>query len=190
MRQLARNAEVSERAAWALALDSMEATGPGPRPTGTRRVPAAPMSPLAMLVAARAAAREGRPTDALALTEPLLGADPADLLGDPFARSFLYLWRAEWLEAAGRWQEAARTLLWYQNSDITGWAQGPAQAGDVDGVLSAMARLRRGRLLVDHDARIEGCGDLTRVAELWRDADPGYSPLRHDLDDSRRVCPR
>jgi tetratricopeptide (TPR) repeat protein len=192
LQQLARSPEVGERARWVLSLDSMAMRPGAPRPAeaSVRRVLRNPASPLAILASAVAAAREGRRADALALTEPLLGAATGDQLGDPFARSLLYLWRAEWLEWFGHREEADRTLLYYQNSDLQGWAQGLAQAGDVDGALSAYARLRRGLLLLEHAPQAEGCRELARVAELWRDADADFAALRYEVDERRRVCTR
>ena len=190
MLQLARNPEVGERARWVLALDSMEPGPGGPRPEvpSTFRIAGRAASPLAVLASAAEAARHGRRADAVALTESLLGASPGDQLGDPFARSLLYLWRAQWLEGLGRWQDADRTLLYYQNSDLEGSAPGLAQAGDVDGALSGLARLRRGLLLLDHGRQVEGCGELARVAELWRHAEPDYAAVRRDLAERRRDC--
>jgi serine/threonine protein kinase/tetratricopeptide (TPR) repeat protein len=191
--QLSADSRVGVRTWWTLALASIDrGDSAAAAPWLTRLAAAAARDSAAArlhgLLQAFRAGRAGRLEVALTLSRPLLRYHPSIRAGDPFARSVLYLYRAEWFERLGRWQEASRTLVWFLNADIDGWAPAEAQAGEIDAVAGVLARLRRGALLLDHDQSSEACRDLRRVAELWRDADPGYAALKQRLGGLLRRC--
>lgn len=127
------------------------------------------------------------PESALVHSTPLLGLEP-ETVADPFARSVLYLSRARWQEQLGQLDAAERTLLWQESSDFEGMAKGEAQPVDVDGALSGLTRLRRGRVLLELGRRDEGCPLLRRVRELWNGAEPVFTPMRQELDSRMVEC--
>jgi hypothetical protein len=137
-------------------------------------------------------AQLGRVTHAIALSNPLLAYDSSGTVEDPFARSVLHLARARWFLALADSAAADRELLWYENSDsgIEGWVQREVQPGEIDGVLSAFARLQRARLARDRGNRAFGCELALRVRELWRDAEPSYAGLRSEADSVAQGCTR
>jgi hypothetical protein len=175
---------VQVRAIWTLAGDAIL--------RGDRAAAQAWMMRLGTLRADPAAGRllrllqaldEGRralPESALVHSAPLLALEPGPAT-DPFARSVLYLSRAQWQLQRVQLDSAERTLRWQENSDFDGMAMGEAQPVDVDGALSGLTRFRRGRVLLDLDRRDEGCALLQRVQELWSEAEPVLAPLRHEL---------
>jgi hypothetical protein len=114
--------------------------------------------------------------------------DPPDL----FARAAFHLHRGAWLAALGDPRAADREWLWSESSDIGGWPQGPAQAGEIDGMLGVYARLLRGQSLLRADAgaaeRVRGCAYLKRVAELWGGAEPAFGTLAARADSLLQRC--
>jgi tetratricopeptide (TPR) repeat protein len=195
LEQLERDSLIGARAAWALALDALDRGDPAAAQPSLARLSArAPRDSaaarLSLLLKGFATGRAGRFEEALAQTQPLLRYNQAVRVGDPFARTVLYLLRAEWFERLGRWQEAERTLLWYQNSDIDGWAEGVAQAGDADAALGGIARFRRGLLLLEHADAAQGCRELKRLNQLWQRADSGYAGLKRELATRLVACRR
>jgi tRNA A-37 threonylcarbamoyl transferase component Bud32 len=129
---------------------------------------------------------------ALALTDSLELAFNATEPPDPFARAAFHLERGAWLVAAGDNRAAEREWLWSEGSDIEGWPHGPAQAGEIDGMLGVYARFLRGQMLVRKDAgaadRTRGCAYLKRVAELWSGAEPAFGALSARADSLLRGC--
>ena len=101
----------------------------------------------------------------------MLRIDASGLVRDPFARAVLYLHRGDWLLALGDSTAAQRAWLWSDAWDVEGWPQGGAQAGEVDAALSALARLRRAGLALARGPDDEACRLVSRVRELWADAE-------------------
>src|SRR5262249_55230291 len=118
---------------WARELGAFLATDPNARP-------------LQQLLQALVIARAGRPDSAATLALPLLQYNPRGLGGDPFARALLHLKLGDWLAARGDAAGAERAWLWTEAWDVSGWPEREIQAGEVDVAVSAVARLRRGRL--------------------------------------------
>jgi hypothetical protein len=146
-------------------------------------------TPLAALAAAADEAARGRLDSALARTAPLLRSDGSGLVRDPFARAILYLRRGDWQLAAGDSTAAERSWLWTDAWDVEGWPQGTAQAGEVDGALAAVARLRRAGLsLAKRGRNGEACRLVARVRQLWSGAEPMLAPLRAVADSHQKVC--
>src|SRR5262249_54986844 len=139
---------------------------------GKTRNPAAHR--LHMLLAAFDSAAAGHFQAALTATDSLMSYDPVNRQGDPFARAVLYLSRGEWLINLQQWKKAEATLLWYENGDIDGWGQREAQAGMVDGAISAVARIRRAGALRALGNTKAACAHVSRVAQLWSEADPSF----------------
>jgi hypothetical protein len=182
---------LGRRAGWALAMaahargDTAEAVRWEARIADADSSAAAPA--LKRLAAAVQEARRGRPDSALARTASLLRVDPNGLVSDPFARAILYLRRGEWLLATGDSTGAARMWQWSDAWDIEGWPQGPAQAGEVDAALGAVARLRLAGLTMG-SRRGDACALVARVRELWADAEPAFDTLRAVADSYQKVC--
>jgi tetratricopeptide (TPR) repeat protein len=142
------------------------------------------------LAAGLAAAQTGDFRGALAQTDSLLQHDAAWLAEAPFARALLYLRRGEWLAAAGDRAGADRAWTWYEQSDVEGWPQRAAQAGEVDVVVGVYARLRRAELAVQRGDRAAACALGERVRELWADAEPAYAALLRRAEAVTTGCPR
>jgi hypothetical protein len=51
------------------------------------------------------------------------------------------------------------------------------QSGEVDAVLSGLARLDRAELAMEQGQHDRGCRLVRRVRSLWKDADPVFAPL-------------
>lgn len=122
------------------------------------------------------------PAAALSATDELIALDRPDPGEDVFARSLTHLERARWLVRLDRDSLAERELLWYENSDTYRLPIGEAQKTEVDAVASVPARIERARLLARRGERDAACRHLTRVRQLWTDADSSMSPVRHRAD--------
>jgi hypothetical protein len=146
---------------------------------------------LLLLLEAIAAAHRGHPDSGLALSAPLLAYDSTGAVEDPFSRAVLHLRRADWSLAQGDSAAADRELLWYENSDtgIEGWIHTELQPGEVDAMLSAIARLRRARLALARNDPVVACPWLLRLSELWRDAEPAFTPLVTEARALAGRCP-
>jgi hypothetical protein len=191
LERLTEDSEVRARALWSLALAAVAGgrEGEAESMTTTLAVLARDDSGAARLLTLLDAERAGRADSlevALRRSHPLLVFDPVVRAGDPFARSLLYLRRAEWLERLGRLEDAKRTLWWADNSDVDGWAQHEAQTGDVDAALNALAWLRLAELEHQTGDSASACRRLRRVQEHWRDAEPEYRSLREAV--ARRLA--
>jgi hypothetical protein len=129
--------------------------------------------------------RRGDLEGALAASRSIFLLDSASYRMGPFARSAVHLARGEWQRALGRWTEADREWLWYENADYLGWPVGPPQAGEVDALFSGVARLRRAELAAEHLDREWACAQLDRVAVLWRDSEAAWQGLERRVADTR-----
>ncbi|MFL5476891.1 MAG: protein kinase domain-containing protein [Gemmatimonadales bacterium] len=130
--------------------------------------------------------------EALALSDSLDTAMNATRPADPFARSAFHLLRGDWSLALGDTARAEREWRWHENSDIVGWPTGFPQAGEIDGMLGVLARLRRSRLLLRPAAsaveRKYGCAMAGRVVELWSGAESVMNPLLEEARTLSRSC--
>ena len=171
---------VASRAAWALAV---EANARGDTTTANRlggALAAASARHLSRLLGALQQSARGRPDSAIALTEPLLAYDTVGAVNDPFARSVLYLNRAQWFLAMGDTAAADATRLWYLNSDsgIDGWPQYALESGEIDGMLGVQARLVQAEFDLTRGRRVSACLLAGRVRELWKNAEPAFRPFQ------------
>jgi hypothetical protein len=187
--------EFGARAAWALALGSGAAgDSAAARQWGERLDPDSPRgAALAGLARALEEAGRGRPEQALRISDSLRRHFNVTHPPDPFAGAVFHLLRGDWLLSQGHPARADREWLWYEGGDFDGWPAGPAQAGEIDGALGVYARLKRGaagmasaRSAADSSA---ACGWITRVTELWREAEPVMKPLVARADSLARSCP-
>ncbi|NIR43820.1 MAG: protein kinase [Gemmatimonadetes bacterium] len=106
------------------------------------------------------------------------GSTPTARLGDPFARSVLHLKRGDWYAAIGDLEAADREWTWYEAVDVEGFpAAEPAQAGEIDWALGTYGRFRRGMAAFERGDFDAACRHLTRVVELWSDADGSHAAL-------------
>src|SRR6266540_2488663 len=133
--------------------------------------------PLTTLLAADAAARQDRPLAALQLTDALTSLQ-ADSLGDPevvdpFFRTLLHLFRADWYVRRQDRDGAERELRWYQNNDVFGRPSGPPQVADVDWGFSTLARWRLAQLLDGADDS-RACDLYREVRRDWADGEALY----------------
>ena len=160
---------------WARELEASQATNPNARP-------------LYQLLQALVVANAGRPDSAVTLAIPLVQYNMRGLGGDPFARALLHLRLGDWLAAHGDAAGAERTWLWTEAWDVIGWPEREIQAGEVDVAVSAVARLRRGRLALAQGRAGAGCVHLKRVRELWAQAEPELDQVRAGLDSLARSC--
>jgi tetratricopeptide (TPR) repeat protein len=185
VRLMLQDSVIAPRAAWALTVADIK----GDRiPTGDlvgllarRATHDIGADRLLRLVHALEFGHAGRYQEALASSDTLIRAGPVIRVGDPFARAVLYLHRAEWQLRLGRPEEAVRTLGWVEHTDLDGWAQGEAQAYDVDLALSALVRARLAKVLQDSGRSGEACAVARRVRELWRGAEPDFAAWRDTL---------
>jgi hypothetical protein len=133
---------------------------------------------------AQARALAGDPAGALARTDsvrvPFESANPADR----FAGAAFHLMRGDWYAALGRRTQADAEWLWYEATDVEGWPEGLAQAGEIDAALGVFARLKRARLLLSPGGTpadsARGCTHLARVRELWSRPEPAVAPLARE----------
>jgi hypothetical protein len=128
--------------------------------------------------------------EALDVTAPLQAYDTAAVVTDPFARSLLYLRRVEWSLAIGDSSGADRARLWYQNSDsgIDGWPQFGLESSDIDNLLGVYARLLQAEADLSRGRTATACPLLSRVREIWSDAEPAFLPLRERADHAWKGC--
>ena len=161
------------RAAWMLIVVE-QARGSGD-PPGLPLLPGE-TSPrvLTTLLLARAAAARGAYDSALSATNALTG-DPVRLGDDPFFRTVLHLSRASW-RARGPYPATATVdLMWYENSDLSGYPTGDPQAAEVDWAFGSLAQWRLGEILERSGTDPEGaCRAYRVVARLWATGEPAY----------------
>jgi tetratricopeptide (TPR) repeat protein len=142
-----------------------------------------------VLLAAMVAAGSGSPDSALVISAPALASDSAGYAPDPFFRAALHLLRGEWQVAAGRPDEADRSWLWYENTDVVGWPDAEAQPAEVDWALGSWARVRRAALASAAGRQHDACALGRRVLELWRGAEPPTARVADSLRASLASCP-
>ena len=182
------------RAAWALgfAAYAVGDTAEGQRWRMRLRTGAIQDQPLERFLGALALAGRNDWGGALSLTDSLEVYFNATDSPVPFARAAFHLQRGAWLVAAGDRRGGDREWLWYEAADIEGWPQGPAQAGEIDGMLGVFARFLRGEALLHPQAngsdRARGCAYLKRVVQLWGESDAGFQGLVQRADSLQQTC--
>jgi len=92
------------------------------------------------LLAAASAGARGAYREAMRNSDPLVAADEAPQVVDPFGRSILHLMRGHWAAALGDQRAAACEWRWTDNADFQGWSTGPAQPAEVDWVVARHAK--------------------------------------------------
>jgi hypothetical protein len=192
---LAADSVTAARALWALALRHL-AIGDTPRfeQARARLDRLAPAAPLGVLLRAAGAGARGRPAAAMAISDSVRPQFAVNQPPDPFAGAVFHVLRAEWLAAAGDARAADREWRWYEASDFDGWPAGEPQAGEIEATFATYARWRRGSALLAGAASAAdtaaACALLVRVAELWRDAEPGMASLASAANERAGRCPR
>ena len=178
-------------AAWALAVDALARrdTAAGHHWQGIVAGDDSADGSLGVLLAAMAAAGNGRPDSALLISEPALARDSAGYAPDPFFRATLHLLRGDWQVASGQPDEADRSWLWYENTDAVGWPDKEAQPAEVDWALGSWARVRRASLASAAGRQGDACALGRRVLEIWHDAEPPTARLADSLRTSLASCP-
>ena len=188
------------RAAWALGLDAL---GRGDSAGGRRmrerlRTLGAGGGPLDLVLAGLEASARGRSDAALTVTAPALDYDSAGRAPDPFLRAALHLLRGQWLASGGKLEEADRSWLWYENTDVVGWHSAEAQPADVDWALGPAAGARRAALvlgrgerpaLVFHGGdRAGACTLAARTLAFWKTPEPAVALAADSLRLLTRGC--
>jgi hypothetical protein len=190
---LARDSALAPRAAWALGLAAYAAgdTTEGRRWT-TRLATGTGNQALERYLSALALAARREWHAAISLADSLETAFNVADPPDPFARAVFHLQRGAWFTAVGDRRGADREWRWYEASDIDGWPHGPAQAGEVDGMLGVYARLIRSEAQLHPKAevalRTRGCAHVRRVVELWDEADETFQELKERADSLLHTC--
>ncbi|MEE9207506.1 MAG: hypothetical protein V3U67_03890, partial [Gemmatimonadota bacterium] len=168
--------EIRRRAAWMLTLLAQRA--------GDEREAAAyrdlfedePGRTLKTLRDATRAASAGRWAQALDISDQLQAYEGASEAPDPFFRSLLHLFRAEWHTRQNDVQGALRELRWHENNDVEGPPAGEPQPAEVDWAFGTLARWQRAQLLDRLEERgPEMCNAYLAVARLWADGDARYA---------------
>ena len=183
---------IAAQAAWTLAAASYARGDTAAGTVAEARFAGRPAAPgtayLGAILSAMSAAARGRLDSAVLATDTLFMDDRSGTLGGPFARAVLYLERGRWLRALGRPADAEAAWLFHENSYLRGWPLGETQSGEVDAVLSGLAKLLRGELAMDQGRRDHGCTLLRRTLELWRDADRAFVPLVQRAGRAAATC--
>ncbi|HET7471359.1 MAG TPA: hypothetical protein VFJ81_16875 [Gemmatimonadales bacterium] len=182
LEQLAEDSVVGARAAWTLAFAASSRGDSAAAARWRARVPAE--AALGILLDAQARGLQGDFAGAIAQSDvarvPFEAAHPAD----GFAGAAFHLLRGEWFAALGQRSRADAEWLWYEATDVEGWPEGLAQAGEIDAALGVFARLKRARLLLAPGAApadsARGCAHVARVLELWSRPEPGMAPLARE----------
>lgn len=190
---LSADPALGSRATWALALGALAAGDTVDSARWRDSLRAGGRAPdLQRLLSAMLVAARGQWQAALATSDSVSVAMNATKPPDPFARSVFHLERGRWLSESGQRVGADREWLWYESSDVEGWPQGAMQAGEVDGMLGVYARLLRARALLRPGAsrpeQQAGCAYISRVSQLWSQADPHLRSLVNEADSLVRSC--
>jgi tetratricopeptide (TPR) repeat protein len=191
LRSVAESDANGARALWALAVEAY-ARGDSVTANGyTVRLTQPGSIRLRQLLDALQDAAAGRPAQALERSEPLISYAGPDAVQDPFARSVLYLHRMRWQLALGDSAAAARSRLWYLNSDsgIEGWPQNAVEAGEIDGILGVYARLLQAEADRAAGDLKSACSLARRVRQLWHHAEPAFDELKRRADSAAMGCP-
>jgi serine/threonine protein kinase len=193
LRETAWGSTTRFRAAWALGLDAAT-TGDT---TLARRwidslqtgLPDTNAQRLSISLQSIDLGRRGVYEAALEASERLLGYDSAGRGGDPFARAVLHLKRAEWLDSLGQRDDADAARLWYEHFEFLGYPEKQAQASEIDWAFSPYVRFLRARAAERMESRERACSYMSRIGELWAEADSAYAPLREEaLAYTQRRC--
>ncbi len=184
LRELLSNSVSRSRAAWALGVDAV-ARGDT---LATKRLlntvqmalPDTLAERLAISLHALDLGARGLYEAALDASDQLLAFDSAGRGGDPFARAVLHMKRAEWYDSLGQRDEAEAARLWHEHFEFVGYPEKEAQASEIDWALSPYVRLLRARAADHRGDRERACSYMSRLAELWADADSVYGPLRDE----------
>ena len=182
----ARLVELSEDSTSALVPHGRSGSSPATIPRGRAALARAPAArtPAARTDRAGLAAARGDLSTALAISDSVRTA----FQRHPAARSLRGLRvpspSGRLARRLGERSRADREWLWYEASDVEGWPEGVAQAGEVGAALGPFARLRRARALLGAEGSaadtIPACAHLARVRELWSDADSAPRTLLAD----------
>jgi hypothetical protein len=182
------------RAAWALAVDAVERGDDRERDsllTLLRARSAVPgVADLSAFADALALGKVGHVDSALALSRRIYRI-PSEIeasVRGPLVRALVYLHRGAWQQQRGNRSGAESEWLWHENNDVHGWPSRDPEEGELDAALSAVARLLRAENLAALDRAPDACVLLDRVAVLWRDAEPGFQPLRARVATGRQRC--
>jgi tetratricopeptide (TPR) repeat protein len=182
LERLAEDSVVGERAAWTLAFAARARGDSAEAERWRSRVPAE--AALGILLDAQARAWGGDFGGAIARTDGARVAFEAAHPADRFAGAVFHLLRGDWYAALGQRTRADAEWLWYEATDVEGWPEGLAQAGEIDAALGVFARLKRARLLLAAGAApadsARGCAHLARALELWSRPEPGIAPLARE----------
>jgi serine/threonine protein kinase len=172
---------VAAQAAWTLAAAALVRGDTMAGAAWEARFASRPATPgtayLAGILGALELAAHGRLDAAVPATDTLNADDRSGSLGGPFARAVLYLERGRWLHELGRADEAEATWLFHENSYLRGWPTGEMQSGEIDAVLSGLAKLYRAELAMEAGRHEHGCRLVRRTRSLWKRADPAFAPL-------------
>jgi hypothetical protein len=191
---LAGDPLLGARASWALgfAAYAVGDTSEGHRWLARLNDRGTEAAPLRQFLGAMAVAARGEWQAALALSDSLELEFNASTPPDPFARAAFHLQRGLWRTALGDHPAADREWLWYEASDIEGWPHGPAQAGELDGMLGVYARLLRAEALLhpgfQGGEREVGCTHAQRVAQIWSRTEATFLPLKARADSLLDRC--
>jgi tetratricopeptide (TPR) repeat protein len=193
LRDLVSDSVSRSRAAWALGVDAA-ATGDT---VNTRRWldslpavhPDTTAQQLSISLHSMILGSQGMYEEALQISEGMLAYDSAGRGGDPFARAVLHLKRAEWYDSLGQRDRADAARLWYEHFEFLGSPKGVAHASEIDWALSPYVRFLRGRAAEQRRQRDQACSYMSRLTELWAEADSAYGPLRDEaLAYAQRRC--
>jgi tetratricopeptide (TPR) repeat protein len=160
---MAEDATVAGRAAWALALARLSNGDTAGARRWAERLSAG--TPLRVLIDAGRAAAAGDFALALGWSDSARVSFTATQPPDPFSSTVFHLLRGKWLVASGEPRRAEREWMWHEASDIEGWPVGLSRAAEVSAAFGAFARLGR------------GCRHLERVEQLWSEADSALHSL-------------
>jgi hypothetical protein len=172
------------RAAWMLDVASYQLGRPEDATVARQVLGGEPRSTtLDRLATAIQAARHHDMNTALSLSEPLTELEADGSEPDPFFRTVLHLFRAEWYQRMAETEGARRELVWYQNSDVFRYPVDRPQLAEVDWAFGPFARWKIAQLASGEDA----CRASRDVARLWATGDVLY---RARADSATRLYAR
>jgi tetratricopeptide (TPR) repeat protein len=171
------------RAVWVLGLDDLvRGDTVGGRAARDRlRALGAAEGPLDVVLAGLEEQSRGRPSAALAMTASALAYDSSGRAPDPFLRATLHLLRGDWLASDGQPDQADRSWLWYENTDVVDWPSAEAQPAEVDWSLGPHAGVRRAELAFRRGDRSGGCALASRTLAFWSSPEPAVEPAADSL---------
>jgi len=181
LREMLSDSMSHSRAAWALGVDAIATgdTAATKRWLDSLRVafPDTIAERLAMCLYSMQLGVQDMYETALDTSAALLPHDSAGRAGDPFERAVLHLKRAEWYDSLGQRDNADAARLWYEHFEFLGYPGKEAQASEIDWALSPYVRFLRARAAEQSGKRERACSYMSRLVELWADADSAYAPL-------------